>query len=69
MFPPPAVTGRPARSARTVLNAIFWVLHSGAPWRDLPERDGPWQSIYHRFNAWRKDGTIDKLLARIIHES
>ena len=62
LFPPPAPTGRPARSTRGVLNAIFWVLRSGAPWRDLPERYGPWQSIYHRFNAWRKDGTIDKLL-------
>ena len=62
LFPPPAMTGRPATSARAVLNAIFWVLRSGAPWRDLPERYGPWQTIYHRFNAWRKNGTIDKLL-------
>jgi transposase len=44
------------------LIAIFWVLRSGALWRDLPERHGPWQTIYHRFNAWRKDGTVDKLI-------
>jgi len=37
-------------------------LRSGAPWRDLPERYGPWQTIYHRFNAWRKDGSFDRLL-------
>lgn len=62
MFPPPAPTGRPQTPPRQVLNAIFWVLRSGAPWRDLPERYGPWQTFYHRFNTWRKDGTIDKLL-------
>jgi transposase len=62
LFPSPATTGRPAKPTRAVLNAIFWVLRSGAPWRDLPERYGPWQTIYHRFNAWCKDGTIDKLL-------
>jgi len=34
VFPPPALTGRPQTSARFVVNAIFWVLRSGAPWRD-----------------------------------
>lgn len=62
LLPPQAETGRPPIPARTVLNAIFWILRSGAPWRDLPERYGPWQSFYHRFNTWRKDGTIDRLL-------
>ena len=54
--------GRPPRPARKVLNGILWVLRTGAPWRDLPERHGPWQSIYHRFNAWRRDGTFDRVL-------
>ena len=57
-----ATTGRPARDPRTMLNAMLWVLRTGAPWRDLPERFGPWQSAYHYFNAWRKAGLFDRLL-------
>ena len=62
LLPPPAQTGRPRRSAREVWNAIFWVLRSGAPFRDLPERFGPWQTIYHRFNSWRREGIFDCVL-------
>jgi transposase len=45
-----------------VLNAIFWLLRTGAPWRDLPERYGPWQTVYEWFNRWRSDGTWDRML-------
>ena len=37
---------------RRVLNGIFWVLRSGSPWGDLPERYGPPTTIYNRFNRW-----------------
>ena len=57
-----ARTGRPASDRRTLLNAIFWILITGAPWRDLPERFGPWQTVYHHFSKWRKNG----IFARII---
>lgn len=50
---------------RQVLNGIFWILHTGAQWREVPERYGKWQTIFHRFNRWRKDGTIDKMLERL----
>lgn len=50
---------------RTALNGIFWILHSGAQWRELPERYGKWQTVYWRFNRWRRDGTIDRLLERL----
>jgi transposase len=50
---------------RTALNGIFWLLHSGAQWRELPERYGPWQTVYWRYNRWRRDGTIDRMLARL----
>jgi transposase len=43
---------------RRVLNGIFWILRSGSPWADLPERYGPPTTIYNRFNRWRKAGTI-----------
>ena len=62
MFAPSPARGRPRRDLRQVLNAIFWLLRTGAPWRDLPERYGPWQSSYHWFNHWRRDGTWDRML-------
>src|SRR3954471_3013167 len=53
-----APTGRPASDRRTLLNGIFWVLSTGAPWRDLPERFGPWQTVYDHFGKWRKSGAF-----------
>jgi transposase len=47
---------------RTVLNGMLWILRSGAPWRDLPERYGNFKSVNHRFNRWRRDGTFDRVL-------
>lgn len=49
--------GRPGpkrKNDRRVMNGIFWVLRTGAPWRDLPERYGPYTTVYNRFNRWRK---------------
>ena len=48
--------GVPRVDDRRVLNGIMWVLRSGAPWRDLPERYGPCMTCYNRFNRWRKKG-------------
>ena len=50
---------------RKVVNGILWKLRSGAPWRDLPERYGPWQTCYDRFVRWRRDGTWDRLLEHL----
>ena len=47
----PTTAGR-----RKVLNGIFFVLRSGTPWRDLPERYGPYTTVYNRFNRWAKAG-------------
>src|SRR3954447_14334704 len=46
--------GVPRVDDRRVLNGIFWVLRSGAPWRDLPERYGPRTTCYNRFVRWRR---------------
>ena len=48
--------GVPRVDDRRVLNGIFWVLRSDAPWRDLPERYGPRTTCYNRFVRWRKAG-------------
>lgn len=54
--------GRPYRSHREVLNGIVWILRTGAPWRDLPERYGPWKTVYDRFRRWCKMGLFHKIL-------
>ncbi len=57
--------GRPAQDHRQLLNGILWVLRTGAPWRDLPERYGKWTTIYSRFQRWRKSGVWDKMFAEL----
>jgi transposase len=49
-----------------VLNGIFWVLRTGAPWRDLPNRYGPYTTAYNRFNRWRKAGVWDRLMDAVM---
>jgi transposase len=51
---------------RRVLNGIDWVLRSGSPWADVPERYGPATTIYNRFNRCRKAGIRDKLMNAIV---
>ena len=46
---------------RRVLNGIFWVLRSGAPWRDLPENYGPRTTCYNRFVRWQRAGVWDRI--------
>jgi transposase len=57
--------GVPRVDDRRVLDGIFWVLRSGAPWRDLPERYGPRTTRYNRFVQWRKAGVWDRLMDAI----
>ena len=57
--------GVPRVDDRRVLNGIFWVLRSGAPWRDLPEHYGPRTTCYNRFVRWRKAGVWDRMMDAI----
>jgi transposase len=54
--------GRPWREARDVLNGVLWVLRTGAPWHDLPDRYPPYQTCHRRFQLWRKNGVFRDLL-------
>jgi transposase len=63
--PQKAHTGRPAEDHRRILNGILWVIRTGAPWRDLPERYGPVGTVSSRFYRWRKDGIWDRLFAQV----
>ena len=53
--------GRPSKDNRMILNAMVWIARSGAPWRDLPERYGPWETDYSRFRKWINDGILDNI--------
>lgn len=57
-----ATTGRPPSDPLVMLNGIFWILRTGAPWRDLPDRYGPWKTVYDYFSRWRKEGVYDQIL-------
>lgn len=59
-------SGHPWLPHRRLLNGILWILHTGAPWRDVPERYGPWQTVYDRFNRWRADGTWANILTHLL---
>jgi transposase len=54
--------GVPRVNDRRVLNGIFWVLRSGAPWRDLPDHFGPYTTCYNRFVRWRRAGVWDRII-------
>jgi len=59
--------GRGGRWAdhRTMLNGALWPLRTGSPWRDLPERYGPWKTVYHRSNASRRSSLLDRIVERL----
>ena len=56
---------RPRLSDRLMLDGVLLGLCSGAGWRDMPERFGPWSTVYQRFRGWRNQGTFDQMLKRL----
>src|SRR5687768_451656 len=65
-LPEPTVRGRPRlHGLRAVLNAVFYVLKSGCPWRLLPKDFPPWKTVYDWFRRWRIDGTWERLNAEV----
>ena len=68
---PSGTKGRPRVDDRRVINGMLYKAKTGIAWRDLPERYGPWKTVYTRFWRWSRDGTLTTLVAkaRVIAEA
>ena len=66
---PRSKMGRPPKDNRLMLNAMLWLARSGAGWQDLPERYGPWKTVYSRFCKWRDDGTFLRIFEVLTQDS
>jgi len=69
LIPPPrrkpGGPGRPPRDPREVLNGILWVLRTGAPWKDMPDRYPSYQTCHRRFQHWTRQGAFEQILAAL----
>ena len=58
--------GGRAKDNRQFINAVFWILRTGAPWRDLPSDYGSWSNTHRRFIRWRNKGIWESLLEKLV---
>ena len=69
LLPPAPRRGQSWRDHRTGLHGILWKLSTGVPWRDVPERYGPWQTWHARLLRWQRDGTWERVLGLVQQHS
>lgn len=60
--------GRTAKDNRLFVNAVLWVLRTGAPWADLPERYGKYKSVHKRYSRWCQKGVWEKVLEMLTED-
>ena len=65
LLPVSGVKGRPRVDDRRVINGMLFKAKTGVAWRDLPERYGPWKTVYTRFWRWSRDGTLTALVSKV----
>ena len=58
--------GRPRRDDREILNGILWIMRTGAPWADMPDRYPPYQTCHRRFQEWVQNGTLERILRALV---
>ena len=63
-----AGAGHPFNDPGPIVNGILWILRTGALWRDLPERYGPWETVFKCFTRWRADGTWVRIVTSLLDE-
>lgn len=59
--------GRKPVDDRVLFNGMFFILRTGAAWRDMPEKYGPWSTVYDRFREWRDAQVFEQLWAKCLH--
>jgi transposase len=60
--------GRPWRDPRAVLQAVLWILRTGAQWRELPSKYPPYQTCHRRFQSWQRSGLLTRLLQKLAED-
>jgi transposase len=65
LLPVSGVRGRPRVDDRRVINGMLYKCKTGIAWRDLPERYGPWKTVYNRFWRWARNGTLTMLVRKV----
>jgi transposase len=65
LLPASGTKGRPRVDDRRVINGMLYQCKTGIAWRDLPERYGPWKTVYNRFWRWARNGTLTTLIRRV----
>jgi|WetSurMetagenome_2_1015567.scaffolds.fasta_scaffold199176_3 putative transposase len=60
--------GRPSRPHRMMLEAMLWILRTGAPWRDLPPEYGSWQTVYTRFSRWSQKDVLKRVFEKLAED-
>jgi transposase len=58
----PKTSGRHGKDNRNFIEAVCWIVRTGAPWRDMPKEFGPWKTVYNRYSRWVKKGHLDRIL-------
>ena len=61
--------GGNAKDTRQFINGVFWILRTGAPWRDLPSEYGHWKNVHRRFCRWRDKGIWENILTALIDDA
>ena len=65
LLPASGARGRPRVDDRRVINGMLFKAKTGVAWRDLPERYGPWKTVYNRFWRWSRTGTLSALVTKV----
>jgi hypothetical protein len=61
LVPAQRTAGRPYRNHRQILEGMLWVMTAGTSWRQLPREFGPWETVYYRFQRWKREGLWEQI--------